>query len=139
MHGAPEGCRSDPPVGVNREGRRLQETHGRSQREKGIVSSVTHPSKVMQEEAGLRSRHSNTLGNKLEKSRLEIVRTPKGTREEGGMERAGLLFRSRNSRKQLSPSKFGLGLGETGGTVGLEWGVDSGGNLHSRFWSGQFG
>lgn len=126
----PEGCRLDLPVRVNREGRRLQETHGRSQREKGDCSSMTHPSKVMQEAADLRSRRSNTLGNKLEKSRLETVRTPKGTRGEGGEERARLLFRGRNSRKQLSLSKFGLGIGETGGTVGHKWGVDSGASLH---------
>lgn len=47
---------------------------------KGGCSLVTHPSKVMQEESGFGNSNSNTLGNKLEKSRLGTVRSPKEVR-----------------------------------------------------------
>jgi hypothetical protein len=41
---------------------------------------VTYPSKVMQGESGFGHSNSNTLGNKLEKSKLETVRSPEEAR-----------------------------------------------------------
>lgn len=103
---------------------------------------MTYPSKLMQGESGFGHSNSNTLGNKLEKSKLETVEESRGGQTgEGGEERTG-LFRSGNSRKLLLLSKFGIGIGETGGSVSYAWGVDTGVSLHSPFWvkgSGQFG